>query len=177
MTIASAIGAAPDCEVGWHDINWVKAHQTVRRLQTRIAKAVKERRWNKVKALSWLLTHSFAGKAIAVKRLTVNKGKKTPGVDKVVWDNPESKARAVMSLRRRGYKPQPLRRVFIPKANGKKRPLGIPTMKDRAMQALYLLALEPIAETTADPNSYGFRRYRACQDEAEKLRLSGNSVG
>jgi RNA-directed DNA polymerase len=172
MTIASAIGAAPDCNVGWHQIDWVKAHRTVRRLQTRIAKAAKEGRWNKAKALSWLLTHSFAGKAIAVKRVTVNKGRKTPGVDKVVWDNPEKKTKGVASLGRRGYKPQPLRRVCIPKANGKTRPLGIPTIKDRAMQALHLLALEPIAETTADPNSYGFRRYRACQDAAEQLFIN-----
>jgi len=172
MTIASAIGAAPDCNVGWHQIDWVKAHRTVRRLQTRIAKAAKEGRWNKAKALSWLLTHSFAGKAFAVKRVTANKGKKTPGVDKVVWDNPEKKSKGVASLVRQGYKPQPLRRVYIPKANGKKRPLGIPTIKDRAMQALHLLALEPIAETTADPNSYGFRRYRACQDAAEQLFIN-----
>lgn len=169
MMIASAIGAAPDRELNWHQINWVKAHRTVRRLQTRIAKAVKEGRWNKAKALSWLLTHSQAGKVIAVKRVTANKGKKTPGIDRIVWNNPELKTKAVASLQRRGYKPQPLRRVYIPKANGKKRPLGIPTMKDRAMQALHLLALEPIAETTADPNSYGFRRYRACQDAAEQL--------
>jgi RNA-directed DNA polymerase len=169
MTIALAIGAAADCDVAWQTIDWVAAHRTVRRLQTRIAKAVKEGRWNKAKALSWLLTHSFAGKACAVKRVTENKGKRTPGVDKVVWDSPASKARAVTSLRRNGYKPQPLRRVYIPKANGKRRPLGIPTMKDRAMQALHLLALEPIAESTADPNSYGFRRCRACQDAAEQL--------
>jgi RNA-directed DNA polymerase len=158
------VGAASGREVSWHSIDWAKAHRTVRRLQMRIAKAVREGRWGKVKALQWLLTHSFYGKAIAVKRVTENQGKKTPGVDGETWGTPESKAKAVMSLRRRGYQPQPLRRVFIPKANGKMRPLGIPTMKDRAMQALHLLALEPVAETTADPNSYGFRPERASRD-------------
>jgi RNA-directed DNA polymerase len=116
--------------------------------------------------LQWLLTRSFYGKAIAVKRVTENQGKKSPGVDGEIWDTPETKAKAVMSLRRRGYQPRPLRRVYIPKANGKMRPLGIPTMKDRAMQALHLLALEPIAETTGDPNSYGFRVERASRDAA-----------
>lgn len=167
MTTMQMVGAASGCEdVNWHRIDWVRAHQTVRRLQMRIAKAVREGRWGKVKALQWLLTHSFYGKAIAVKRVTENQGKKTPGVDGKTWSTPESKAKAVMSLRRRGYKPQPLRRVFIPKANGKERPLGIPTMKDRAMQALHLLALEPISETLADPNSYGFRPMRASRDAA-----------
>ena len=132
----------------------------------RITKAVREKRWGKVKALQWLLTRSFYGKAIAVKRVTENQGKKSPGVDGEIWDTPEMKAKAVMSLKRRAYQPRPLRRVYIPKANGKMRPLGIPTMKDRAMQALHLLALEPIAETTADPNSYGFRVERASRDAA-----------
>jgi RNA-directed DNA polymerase len=99
-----------------------------------------------------------------VKRVTENRGKKTPGVDGETWDTPAKKAKAVMSLKRRGYQPRPLRRVFIPKANGKQRPLGVPTMFDRAQQALHLLALEPVAETTADPNSYGFRPMRACRD-------------
>jgi retron-type reverse transcriptase len=98
-----------------------------------------------VKALQHLLTHSFSGKAIAVKRVTENRGKKTPGVDGEVWSTPASKSQALISLKRRGYKPLPLRRIYIPKANGKKqRPLGIPAMKDRAMQALYLLALNPL---------------------------------
>jgi RNA-directed DNA polymerase len=164
MTATTVTGAAPGSEVDWHGIDWAKAHQTVRRLQVRIAKAVRDRRWNKVKALQWLLTHSFCGKAMAVKRVTENRGKRTPGVDGETWSTPATKAKAVMSLRRRGYRPRPLRRMFIPKANGKSRPLGIPTMLDRAQQALHLLALEPVAETTADPNSYGFRPMRACRD-------------
>jgi RNA-directed DNA polymerase len=157
-------GAASDRIVDWQGIEWANAQHTVRRLQIRIAKAVQQRRWGKVKALQRLLTHSFYGKAIAVKRVTENQGKNTPGVDGETWKRPGRKAKAVLSLRRRDYRPQPLRRVFIPKANGKTRPLGIPTMTDRAMQALYLLALEPIAETTADPNSYGFRPMRASRD-------------
>jgi RNA-directed DNA polymerase len=118
--------------------------------------------------LQWLLTHSFSGKALAVKRVTSNQGKDTPGVDRAIWRTPDARYRAIGSLRRRGYQPWPLRRVYIPKSNGKLRPLGIPVMTDRAMQALHLLALEPIAETLADPNSYGFRRARSTADAIEQ---------
>lgn len=155
---------APPATVEWHQIDWVQVHRNVRRLQARIVKATKEGRWGKVKALQRLLTHSYSGKALAVNRVTENQGRKTPGVDGKTWSSPESKSQAVTSLKQRGYKPLPLRRIYIPKANGKKRPLGIPTMKDRAMQALYLLALDPIAETKADLNSYGFRKDRSCAD-------------
>ena len=152
----------------WHGINWAEAQRQVRRLQTRIVKAAQGGRHNKVKALQWLLTHSFSGKAIAVKRVTENKGKNTPGVDKVTWKTPRAKASAIASMKRRGYSPLPLRRVLIPKKNGKMRPLGIPVMRCRAMQALHLLALEPIAETTADLNSYGFRPERSTADAGEQ---------
>lgn len=165
MTTANiSVGASSYRETEWHSINWENAHLTVRRLQVRIAKAVSVGRWNKARALQRLLTHSFYGKAIAVKRVTENHGKKTPGVDGAIWNTPELKTKAIHSLKRRGYQPLPLNRVNIPKANGKLRPLGIPTMKDRAMQALHLLALQPIAETTADHNSYGFRPERASRD-------------
>jgi RNA-directed DNA polymerase len=110
----------------------------------------------------------FSGKALAVKRVTENKGKNTAGVDKVTWKTPVAKTNAIGSMKRRGYSPLPLRRVFILKKNGKQRPLGIPCMIDRAQQALYLLALEPIAETTADPNSYGFRPERSTADAGEQ---------
>src|SRR5258707_10256997 len=111
----------------------------------------------KVKALQRLLTCSYSGKVLAVRRVTENSGKKTPGVDREIWDTPEKKTQAVYALKRRGYQPQPLRRVYIPKSDCKTmRPLGIPTMKDRAQQALHLLALDPVVETKADRNSYGF---------------------
>lgn len=162
--VATPAGAVSHIRVDWHAIDWQKVNSNVRRLQTRIVKATQVGRWGKVKALQHLLTHSFSGKALAVRRVTENAGKRTPGVDGETWSTPEEKARAIHQLRRRGYKAQPLRRVYIPKSNGKMRPLGIPTMRDRAMQALYLLALDPIAETTADPNSYGFRKERSPAD-------------
>jgi RNA-directed DNA polymerase len=145
-----------------------RARCIVRRLQQRIVKAVQQRKWRKVKALQHLLTHSRSAKVLAVLRVTENQGKNTPGVDGVTWTTPAQKRTAVNTLRQRGYRPQPLRRVYIPKKNGKLRPLGIPTMKDRAMQALYLLALDPVAETVADPHSYGFRPARSCADALQQ---------
>jgi RNA-directed DNA polymerase len=152
----------------WNQIDWLQCETVVRRLQARIVKATRDGRHGRVRALQWLLTHSFSGRALAVKRVTSNEGKDTSGVDGKVWRSPEAKLRAVGTLRRRGYQPRPLRRVYIPKANGKRRPLGIPTMRDRAMQALYLLALDPVAETTADANSYGFRLARSTADAIEQ---------
>lgn len=148
----------------WRQVDRRKAEDYVRKLQARIVKAQREGKYGKVKSLQWLLTHSFYGRYLAVVRVTTNKGKNTAGVDGVKWSTDAAKAKAIDTLKRRGYKPMPLNRVEIPKKNGKKRPLGIPTMKDRAMQALYLLALDPIAETTGDQHSYGFRKYRRCQD-------------
>jgi len=165
---AKVAGAASQSVPEWSAINWRRVHQTVRRLQARIVKAIQESRWGKVRALQHLLTHSFSARALAVRRVTENQGKRTPGVDRVTWDTPEQKATAIGTLRQRGYRPQPLRRVYIAKANGKRRGLGIPTMRDRAMQALYLLSLDPRAETLADPNSYGFRRHRAPGDAIEQ---------
>ncbi|MGZ3434343.1 MAG: group II intron reverse transcriptase/maturase [Isosphaeraceae bacterium] len=160
MLAGAAPGRAPD----WHSIDWKKVWRTVRRLQARIVKAVAQGRWNKVKALVYLLTHSFGGRALAILRVVSNSGAKTPGVDGVLWNTPEAKSAAFSTLRRHGYQPRPLRRVFIPKSDGKRRGLGIPTMADRAMQALHSLGLDPIAESQADGHSYGFRRERRCAD-------------
>lgn len=160
--------SAPQGFVEWHSIDWKKATRQTRKLQMRIAKAVKDNRWGKVRSLQRILTCSFYAKASAVKRVTENRGKKTPGVDKVIWPTPAAKAGAIDELKRRGYQPQPLRRVYIQKSNGKQRPLGIPTMRDRAMQALHLQALGPVSETKADKDSYGFRPMRASRDAAEK---------
>ena len=162
--VPKAVCASSREAVSWHRIAWTRCRRNVKRLQARIVKATEEGRRGKVKALQWLLTHSLSGKALAVNRVTENKGKNTPGVDGETWSTPEEKTDAMASLDRRGYHPQPLRRVYIPKSNGKQRPLGIPTMKDRAMQALYLLALDPVSETKADKNSYGFRKARSAHD-------------
>ena len=168
MNAEQSACASPSKTEAWEQIDWSQCGSQVRRLQARIVKATREGRHSKVKTLQWLLTHSFAAKALAVKRVTENQGKNTPGVDGRIWSTPAAKSKAIESLQRRGYKPQPLRRGYIPKANGKLRPLGIPTMKDRAMQALHLQALEPVAETTADKNSYGFRPERSTADAIEQ---------
>ena len=169
MTEPKNSGAASHKTDAWDQIDWKQAERTVRRLQTRIAKATQQGRWNKVRALQRLLTHSYSGKALAVKRVTENRGKRTAGVDGETWSTPNQKIAAIRRLRQRGYKPLPLRRVYIPKKHSPKlRPLSIPAMLDRAMQALYLQALSPVAETTGDTSSYGFRPKRSTADAIAK---------
>ena len=133
MTTAQAVGAVSREAAEWYAIDWRAINRNVRRLQVRIVQATKASRWGRVRALQRLLTHSYSGKVLAVRRVTENNGKKTPGVDQEIWDTPEKKTQTVHALKRRGYQSQPLRRVYIPKSDGKTmRPLGIPTMKDRA---------------------------------------------
>lgn len=154
----------------WKNIDWHKAETHVNRLQIRIAKATQEKKWNTVKRLQYLLTHSYYAKMLAVRKVTTNKGKKTAGIDKELWITPTDKMKAVQSLTDKNYKAKPLRRVFIEKKGKKaKRPLGIPCMYDRAMQALYALALDPVSEVTADTKSFGFRKGRSCHDACEYI--------
>ena len=153
----------------WNSFDWKKVEEHVNRLQTRIAKAVKNEKWSLVKRLQHLLTHSYYAKLLAVKNITQNKGKRTAGIDGETWSSPESKMKAALSLTDIKYVAKPLRRVYIEKSGTKKkRPLGIPTMYDRAMQALYALALSPIAEVTGDRRSFGFRKFRSTKDACEK---------
>ena len=168
MRISKEVHASSRQALDWKSIDWKKVEGKVKELQMRIAKAVQRGKCRLVKSLQWLLTHSFYARLLAVKRVITNKGKRTPGVDGVVWKTPKQRMRAVNLLNRRGYRPLPLRRVYIKKRTGKLRPLGIPTMRDRAMQALYMFALVPVAEATGDPNSYGFRDYRSCADAIEQ---------
>ena len=164
MTVPPGTDASFDQAKDWKAINWKALQQQVRRLQVRIAKAIKNGDRRGASALQWLLTHSRAAKLLAVRRVTTNRGAKTPGVDNVLWRTDRQKFRAADNLKRHGYNPKPLRRTYIPKKNGKLRPLSIPTLHDRAMQALHALALAPVAETGADPYSYGFREGRSCAD-------------
>ncbi len=155
--------------IDWYSINWPKCNQRVKSLQRRIVQAVQAGAWRKVKRLNYLLVNSFSAQALAVKRVTENKGKKTPGVDGEIWDTPELKAQAVARIAHtRGYQPKPLKRKYIAKSNGKLRPLGIPVMEDRGRQAVHLQALAPIAEAVADHNSYGFRPKRQCADAIDQ---------
>jgi RNA-directed DNA polymerase len=165
-------GASLRPAVDWRSINWKRVNRNVRRLQRRIVQAQQQGKKRKVRALQFILTRSYSGRCLAVRRVTENTGKRTPGVDGQLLDTPVKKARAVDRLSTEDYRPQPLRRIFIPKGSDPKRmkmrPLGIPTMEDRARQALHLLALDPIAETTADPHSYGFRKARSVADAIEQ---------
>jgi len=168
---APVASASFDGMTNWHDLDWARIQQTVRKTQLKIAQATGEGNWRRVKRLQRLLTHSFYGRCLAVRRVTENRGRKTPGVDGETWGTPQAKLQAVGRLsKKRGYRPKPLRRVWIPKpGKPEKRPLGIPTMLDRAMQALYLQALEPVIESTSDPKSYGFRPDRSTADAMVEL--------
>ncbi|HEV7512730.1 MAG TPA: group II intron reverse transcriptase/maturase [Candidatus Acidoferrum sp.] len=164
QAVAMGAGAPSHPEQMWLQADWLRIKAEVKRLQGRIAKATMEGRWGKVKVLQHLLTRSHSGKMLAVKRVTENRGKRTPGVDGKIWSTPTAKWTGMQSMQHRSYRALPLRRIYIPKSNGKKRPLGIPRMLCRAMQALWKLALEPVAESLADPNSYGFRPKRSTAD-------------
>jgi RNA-directed DNA polymerase len=157
----------------WQNTDWKKVETGINNLQARITKAVIANKWQLVKRLQYLLTHSYYAKLLAVRRITRNRGKRTAGVDGEHWTTSEAKMKAVFRLTDKGFKAKPLRRVFITKVGKKKkRPLGISTMHDRAMQYLHALSLEPVAEATADLRSFGFRKHRNTKDCREQAFIS-----
>jgi RNA-directed DNA polymerase len=156
----------------WEVIDWQKVEAFINKIQTRIAKAMVRGNKKLVRELSRMLTHSYYAKLWAIRKVTSTRGKRTAGIDNEKWDSPAKKYRAVSKLEKKGYQAKALKRVYITKSNGKKRPLGIPTMTDRAMQALEAMALDPIIESTSDTTSFGFRKSRSCQDAMEQLFIA-----
>ena len=155
----------------WKNIDWKRAEETVNNLQSRIASAAKGGNWNKVSKLSRLLTRSFYARILAVRKVSTNKGSKTPGIDGVLWQSSADKLRAALQLESKGYRAKPLKRKYIRKKNGKLRPLSIPTLYDRAMQTLHALALSPVESATSDKTSFGFKPYRSTKDAFAYLNI------
>lgn len=149
----------------WENIDWVSLKTQVSKLQKKIVVATEQKNWKEVKQLQQLLVSTFAARALSVKTVTSSSGQNTAGIDEILWATNEDKIKAILDLKKISqYKAKPVKRVYIPKDNGKLRPLGIPTLLDRAFQALFLMALDPIAETYGDSNSFGFRKNRSQAD-------------
>src|SRR5262249_30787487 len=175
--LTDANGAARDLD--WGRINWLQVERDVRRLQQRIFMAKVRGDPQRLESLQRLLTASWSAKLLAVRQVAQeNDGRKTPGIDGVVSTTDEDRVSLLQGgLSLVGYRPCAVRRLFIPKANGKLRPLGIPTLKDRAMQCLVKLALEPEWEAVFEPNSYGFRPGRSVQDAAVAVKYGLGAEG
>ena len=154
--------------VDWDSIQWNIPKRHVRRLQERIFRVTRDKDWVKAKNLQKLLVRSHSARLLAVRRITQeNKGKNTPGIDGQIYVTSKARLELLKDIRQTNifnYKCKPLRRVYIPKSSGDKRPLGIPTVKDRVMQMLAKLALEPEWEARFEPHSHGFRPGRRCMD-------------
>ena len=156
--------ATSDTKGSWFNIDFKSAEKSVKKLQKRIYVAYSRNDIDKMMYLQSCMIHSFYAKALAVKIVTSNRGKNIVGVDNILWKTPEEKYNAIFTLSRRGYKPKALKKIFIPKDDGSMRMIGIPTIKDRAMQTLFKFALEPVAEATADCCSFGFRKGKSSRD-------------
>ncbi|MBD6621273.1 group II intron reverse transcriptase/maturase [Komarekiella sp. 'clone 1'] len=155
----------------WNAINWRKANRFVKNLRQRIFRATTERNYKKVRSLQKLMLRSFANILTSVRRVTQqNAGRNTPGIDKVVVKSPATRGKLADELSTFTlWKAKPARRVYIPKSNGKQRPLGIPVVKDRCLQAMVKNSLEPEWEAKFEATSYGFRPGRSCHDAIEKI--------
>ena len=155
----------------WKIIDWKRVKEVVNNLQSRIASAAKNGKWKTVNKLSRLLTRSFYAKLLSVRKVTTNKGSRTPGIDGIIWSSSADKMRSALQLTNKGYRAKPLTRKYIRKKNGKLRPLSIPTMYDRVMQILHSLVLGPIESAIGDKTSFGFKPYRSTKDAYAYLHI------
>ena len=150
----------------WNAVDWKTANRQVRNLRQRIFRATQEGNWDTVQSLQRLMLRSTSNAAVSVRRVTqVNHGKDTPGIDKLTVKTPGERGKLlneIISLT--PWRAKPAKRVYIPKASGKLRPLGIPVIRDRALQAMVKNALEPCWEAKFEASSYGFRPGRSAQD-------------
>ncbi len=155
----------------WNSVNWKDANRVVRRLRQRIFKATKDGDLKRVRSLQKLLMHSYSNIVLSVRRVTqLNSGKKTAGVDKLLVLTPAARGTLVDILTKFiPWKPLPVKRVYIRKSNGKQRPLGIPCIIDRCLQAIVKNALEPYWEAQFERTSYGFRPGRGVHDAIERV--------
>lgn len=160
----------------YQEIDWRKCHETLQQMQERLVEEYRQKQDKNVKNIQRQIVTSFAARALAVRRVASNSGHKTPGVDEITWSDPATRLVAIEEMRHwtqnpSQYKAKPVKRLMIPKPGKTElRPLGISTLLDRAMQAVYLSSLDPIVEEQSDANSYGFRPYRASRDALAKLR-------
>jgi RNA-directed DNA polymerase len=165
--IAAVVNGPEDELLDWDAIAWRHAEDNVRRLRQRIFAASRVGDLKRVRNLQKLMLRSRGNALVAVRRVTeLNAGRATAGVDGTVAVSPGQKAELVDWLQHgtRSWSPRPVKRVYVPKSNGRRRPLGIPVIADRCLQALTVNALEPEWEARFEPKSYGFRPGRGCHD-------------
>ncbi|EFH85664.1 group II intron reverse transcriptase/maturase [Ktedonobacter racemifer] len=171
MQAQECLANGTEKQTDWNTIDWQKANRTVRNLRHRIFRATQEGNLKKVRSLQKLMLKSYSNRLMSVRRVAqINAGKHTPGVDKLVIKTPAARARMVDALAHYTlWQAKPARRVYIPKANNKLRPLGIPVVVDRCLQAMVKNALEPAWEARFEGSSYGFRPGRSSHDAIEKI--------
>ena len=173
VTVGNGVVNGPEgLDFAWDAVRWRQVEAQVRRLRQRIFTATQEGDLKRVRNLQKLMLRSFANTLVSVRRVTeINAGRLTAGIDKRTVSTSQEKTELVVGLHRKGapWRARPVRRVYVPKATGKRRPIGIPVLVDRILQARVVNALEPEWEAKFEPKSYGFRPGRGCHDAIEAI--------